>query len=189
MPVLKAFLDRNPGIDFEILLSQSLTNLTRNEADVVLRATNRPPETYIGQAIATHHFAVFGSRKSYANDDLRKPLNEYPWVLWTDRFTDDWMLEHVPNAHCVCRVNTALGMVEAIRSGMGVGHIACLAGDADAEFRRITAPHAELNLRLWLLFHEDLKRSTRIRVFCDYLAGELRGRRDLIEGRQAWISK
>lgn len=184
MPLLKSFLDRYPGISLEILLSQSLANLTRNEADVVLRATNRPPETYVGRHIATHHFAVFGSQSVFANADSTKPLNDYPWVLWADGFTDDWMSENVPNPHCVCRVNTALGMVEAIRSGMGVGHIACLAGDADAELRRITAPHPELNLQLWLLLHQDLKRSQRVRVFCDYLVGELQSRKDLIEGRK-----
>ena len=93
------------------------------------------------------------------------------------------MSDHLPDARCVCRVSTALGMAEAIRSGMGIGHLACLAGDSEEQLGRLSDPHTELNLQLWILMHQDLKRSTRIRVFCDFLAGELRSRRNLIEGR------
>ena len=122
MPSLQRFMSRYPEIELQLVMSQHLANLSRGEADVVLRATNHPPETYVGRLVAHHAFPVYAAPALLAQYAPDTPLDEYPWVCWGDGMTDPWMAQHMPAARVVCRANTALGMRR--RSGPGsVSHI------------------------------------------------------------------
>ena len=46
------------------------------------------------------------------------------------------------------------------------------------------APIDELATDLWLLTHEDLRQTARVRAFMDFMAGSIAGDRVLIEGRR-----
>ncbi len=48
---------------------------------------------------------------------------------------------------------------------------------------RVRGPIAELATELWVLMHEDLKATARIRALTDHLVAALGAERDLIEGR------
>lgn len=184
MPSLQRFMLRYPEIELQLVLSQHLANLSRSEADVVLRATNDPPETYVGRLLAHHAFPVYAAPRLLARFASDTPLDCYPWVGWGDGMTDAWLAQHVPAARVVCRVNTALGMENAVRSEMGVAHLACFGADDDRDFVRIHPPDPSLALGVWLLVHRDLRRSARIRAFLDFLTAELVEKQDLIEGRR-----
>ncbi|MGH7859434.1 MAG: LysR substrate-binding domain-containing protein, partial [Candidatus Binatia bacterium] len=54
MPCLQRFMSRYPEVELQLVMSQHLANLSRGEADVVLRATKHPPETYVGRLVAHH---------------------------------------------------------------------------------------------------------------------------------------
>lgn len=184
MPVLREFLALYPGIRLEINLSQQLANLSRREADVVLRATNTPPETYVGRRIARHVFPVFAAASLVARSGADAPLEAFPWVCWENGLGRDWMARNVPAARIACQVNTALGMEEAVRAGIGIGHLAAFGADGDPGFRRLRPPAEDLALDIWLLIHPDLRRNARIRAFTDFMAAALSERRDHIEGRR-----
>jgi molybdate transport repressor ModE-like protein len=184
MPCLGKFSARYPGIELQVILSQDFANLSRSEAEVVLRATNSPPEAYVGRRLANHAFAVFAAPTLLERYGPTTPLEAYPWVCWADGFTDLWMTEHLPSAHVVCRVNTALGMQEAVRAGIGLGHLACLGAADDPGFVCVHPPDRTLDVGIWLLTHHDLRRSARVRTFMEFLAREIVSLRDLIEGRR-----
>jgi DNA-binding transcriptional LysR family regulator len=68
--------------------------------------------------------------------------------------------------------------------GLGVGLLPCWLGDTESGLRRVGPLIEELKPKLWLLTHEDLRRTARIRAFLDFMGKELTRERDLIEGRQ-----
>jgi len=183
MPSIQKFLARYPYIELELIMSQQLANLSRREADVVLRATNTPPETYVGRKVAKHVFPIYGSRTLLKNFDVDTPLDAFPWVAWEDGFTQHWMDRHVPAAHIVYRANTAFGISEAIKAGIGIAHYASFGGDVEPNMVRLRPPDPELDLDLWLLIHPDQRHSARISTFMTFMADELNAQRDLIEGR------
>lgn len=183
MPSLRRFMQRYPEIELEIVVGQDFANLTRGEADVVLRATHAPPPTYVGRCVAKHAFSVYASRDLAAQHPPETPLERYPWVTWGGGMTDRWMAANVPSARVACRANTALMVEEAVRAGLGVGHVAAFGADGSDDFVRIRPPDRSLDLGIWLLTHRDLRTTARVRSFVDFLAHELRGQRDQIEGR------
>ena len=50
--------------------------------------------------------------------------------------------------------------------------------------RRGTRVH-DLEVGLWLLTHQDLRQTARVRAFLDFMGREIRNQRDFLEGRPA----
>ncbi len=59
----------------------------------------------------------------------------------------------------------------------------CYLADRMPGLSRIRGPIAEIATELWVLTHEDLKGTARIRALTDHLVAALGAERDLIEGR------
>ncbi len=51
MPCFAAFQKAYPEIELEAIASMELFNLTKRDADVAIRTSNRPPETLVGRRI------------------------------------------------------------------------------------------------------------------------------------------
>lgn len=62
----------------------------------------------------------------------------------------------------------------------------CYVGDLAPALRRLASkPLAEPRSALWLLTHDDLRRTARMRAVLDFLAKALASERALFEGRRA----
>ena len=85
-----------------------------------------------------------------------------------------WMRENIPEARIAVRVNTLLGMVAAVRSGMGLGLLLCFLADDEKDLVRLAEPADELDTDLWILRHPALKGVARIKSWTDFLNDKLR---------------
>ena len=90
--------------------------------------------------------------------------------------------ERVPEAKIAIKINTVLGLTEAVEEGIGIGPLPCLIADQRSKLVRLTDPNPDFATGLWLLTHPDLKASPRVRAFLDLAANELSKRKGLIEG-------
>jgi DNA-binding transcriptional LysR family regulator len=73
-------------------------------------------------------------------------------------------------------------MAELAATGLGATVLPCFVGDLRAGLVRVGAPIPELDVDLWLLTHEDLRHSARVRAFMELAGAELAQRRALLEG-------
>lgn len=187
-PLLAGFLGRCPEIRLDIVLSNQALNLSRRDADVAIRATDSPPESLVGRRAGRIAWCLYGRsddaelRQAALADDLW----ERHWVSLGDQFTSlkavRYLQKHVAPERVVYRVNTVLGLAEAVEAGIGIGFLPCFIDDRRPGLVRLSDPDPELAADLWLLTHPDLRHSPRVRVFLDYMAGELTRIRPLIEG-------
>ncbi|WP_247893608.1 LysR family transcriptional regulator [Azospirillum endophyticum] len=190
-----AFRRRHPELRVDLVAAEASLSLTRREADVAIRATNRPPENLVGRAVSGLAFAVYGAtsyleRAGGAGAPGPGDLDRHPWVGLDESFDHTnlahWMKRMVPAPSVGYRVNSVAGAVEAVRAGIGLGLLPCGVVDRDPAFRRIGDPMAEADAKLWLLTHEDLRHMGRVRAFLDFMADALTRERDLLEGRCPW---
>jgi len=94
-----------------------------------------------------------------------------------------WMEREVAGERVVMRLNTVLGVAEAIEAGIGFAPLPCFIGDQISSLVRLSEPVDELSSPLWLLTHPDLKQSARVRGFMDHAWDALTKKRGLIEGK------
>ena len=187
-PLFTQFRHKYPGIVLDVAVSNQLFNLTRREADVAIRPSNRPPENLIGRPLTTIGQAV------YAHKDLGltpgtpiETLASEPWIgagpRLQDSSVDQWMDNHALKQSCVYRVDTLVSILSAIRSRMGLAVIPCYLADEDPDIVQLTDPIPELEYGLWFLMHPDLRGVVRIHALMDFLTEAVRAQKDRLAGR------
>jgi DNA-binding transcriptional LysR family regulator len=94
------------------------------------------------------------------------------------------MARTLPAVLVSARANSLASLARAAVAGLGVSILPCYLGDSTSGLERIRAPLAEVATELWLLSHEDLRKTARVRALLDFLADALSAERDLLEGRR-----
>lgn len=188
MPLLSKFRSTCPDVRLDVVLANQALNLSKRDADVAIRATDNPPENLVGRRVAKIAWALYGRASDVQAVDGPDPaaLSDRDWVSLGDNLATlkavQFVQRHVAPERVTYRVNTVLGLAEAVEAGFGIGHLPCFIGDARPRLARLSGPEPEFAADLWLLTHADLRHSARVRVFLDFLAAELGKQRSFIEG-------
>ncbi|MBM3502625.1 MAG: LysR family transcriptional regulator [Alphaproteobacteria bacterium] len=187
MPPLTEFRRRHPEVVLDLVVSNEFVSLTQRLADVAIRPTQAPDAHLVGRRISTIANAVYGHRDVVEKEE-RRELSDYAWVLASETLTQlpsaRWVEDHIPASAVAMRIDSLLGVFDAVRAGMGVAILPCGMGDIDSRLRRLTPPIAGTEVDLWLLNHRDLRQTGRVRAFLDFMGEALTSRRDLLEGRE-----
>jgi DNA-binding transcriptional LysR family regulator len=176
-----------PEISLDVVVANQALNLSKRDADVAIRATDRPPETLIGRRVAGLAWAVFAaSEKAPEHFDPDNDGRAVDWIGFGDNLANlkaaKWLKEHAAPGRIVYRINTVLGLAEATAAGIGYGILPCFIGGSTPGLTRLTAPIDEAADALWLLTHADLRATARVRAFMDFAGNEIAKRRKQLEG-------
>ncbi|AOY87976.1 LysR family transcriptional regulator [Marinobacter salinus] len=187
-PLFTQFKHKFPGIVLDVAVSNQLFNLTRREADVAIRPSNRPPESLIGRPLTTIGQAVYGHRSLGLTPGTSiATLASQPWIgagpRLQDSSVDQWMDTNALKEACVYRVDTLVSILSAIRSGMGLAVIPCYLADGDPDIIQLTDPIPELEYGLWFLMHPDLRGVVRIHALMDFLTEAVRAQKQRLAGQ------
>src|SRR6266545_7676438 len=186
--VLVGFRHAYPEIVIDIVVSNAMLNLSKRDADVAVRATYHAPDTLASRRIARIAWAVFGAKGMAGTPfDPRSDLTRHTWVAFADHIAiaraSKWLRDHGVDEECVVyKVNTMLGIAEAVAGGVGLALLPCFIGDGAPGLAQLTPPLPELEGELWLLTHPDLRNTARVRAFIDFCAAEIAKRKEIIEG-------
>jgi DNA-binding transcriptional LysR family regulator len=90
--------------------------------------------------------------------------------------------ETVPVEAVVYRTSSLINQLMAVRAGIGLAALPCYLADPEPGLRRALGPLPDLARELWLITHEDLKATARVRAFMEVVGEGLRARRELLEG-------
>jgi DNA-binding transcriptional LysR family regulator len=186
-PLFARFRAACPDVRLDIVLTNQALNLSKRDADVAIRATERPPENLVGRRLARIGWALYGRAVDFpAPSDGASDLYRRPWVSLGDDLaglpTVRHVRKHVPPEQQVYKVNTVLGLAGAVEAGIGIGHLPCFIAGSMPSLVRLEEPDPAFADDLWLLTHPDLRHAPRVRVFSDFIAAEIARRRRLIEG-------
>ena len=189
IPLLATFRRRCPRIRLDVVIGNRALDLSKRDSDVAIRATDRPPDTLVGRRIARIGWALYGRAQDFPDpgpvtDDA---LAGRDWVSLGDALGGLAAVRHVrtqvPADRVAYRIDTVLGLAEAIEAGIGIGHLPCFVGDPRPGLRRLGPLIEPFATDLWLLTHPDLRGAARVRAFLDVMGAELGKCRDLLEGR------
>ena len=184
-PHLARLRQLHPGIIVEVGINNALANLTRRDADIVLRATDTPQETLVGQRLAEAAMAVYASPDYLARNPAGAEWAHHDWVAPDESMAHTHFGRFIAREAAgreVLRADTVMGLQAAAAAGIGVTTLPCFLGDADPRLVRVAPPIPELTHGIWLLTHEDLKGSARVRAVLDFLGAAIRADRRRLAG-------
>jgi DNA-binding transcriptional LysR family regulator len=186
--VLVGFRRAYPEIIIDLVVSNTMLNLSKRDADVAVRATHQAPEALAGRQIARIAWGVFGPKLLAGKPfDLEADPPRHNWVAFADHVAlvraAKWLRDHaVGEDRIIYKANTMLGLPQAVAGGAGLALLPCYVGEMAPGIVRLGPPIAELEGELWLLTHPDLRNTARVRAFLDFCSTEIAKRREILEG-------
>lgn len=180
------FLKENPGIELSVVCTQSLLSLSRSDADLALRFTQSPPETLAGRRLTSVAYCVYAASDAAGDQFTQANQKEWDWIgLHDDMYNRMLFGTVMTEGRFKHRVDSMAAMQSMVRAGLGVTLLPCYVADRDRGLRRIEPdPLLDSRFDLWILYHPDIRRVYRVRLFVDFLSNLIRSDLDLFEGRR-----
>lgn len=185
MPDLVEFTKAHPAIELDLITTNSTANLARREADVAIRVSNDPPDSLVGRRILKFALANYASVDYLDRHDMSKPGNNITWIGAGDPVPDPQWVRDSPYPGVPARnhAHHPLIQLEAAKAGMGMAILPCFLGDTEPGLRRVRPASTISGQDIWLLTHEDLRHTARVRLFIDLIAKAILAKKDLLEGQ------
>lgn len=186
-----AFLrERLPDIEIEIAFSHHTANLSKREADLVLRECLPDQQALIARKLGVFRYAVYGAADYVQRNPVALTEGRYEacdWVGYDEEhayFTPQkWLDQKLTKRVAAVRVNNAIVLHNAVRHGAGLGVLPCFAGDKDETLVRVTPPLAEIASTKHVIVHQDLRRVPSVRAVMDELIELFKREAPALEGR------
>lgn len=180
IPAIARLHELHPGVQVEIIATDTNLDLNRGEADVAIRFGPRPDEeVLIARHLTELEETVYASRvlatrlgrpESYAD------LARYPLVVETSepfgRFTA-WLTAAVPEGRIVQRVTSLSGVVASVQNGIGAAVLPCVIGDTVKDIVRLLPPVEELTTPCWMVTTDQARRQPHVRAVIDCVVSHM----------------
>jgi len=170
-----------PGIDIEVVTSNSPSDLRRREADIAIRNFRPTEPDLIARKICdvpARLFATRGYLDSIGNPRLPYDLRgaDFISIDSTGALLKglNAMGLGLSEKNFPILTENYLVMWEFVKAGLGIGILDGNIGDAEPAVVRVLPELEPLMFPIWLVAHRELHTSRRIRMVFDLLADELR---------------
>lgn len=161
-PAVGEFLRDHPGLQLELIGDNRSLDLSRREADIAVRLGAPTTPALVAKRIGRIAFAFYAA----ARDD--REFESQDFLTYTDESASGALPQYltalVPHERIVLRSNSLQALVTAVRSGAGCGLLPCFTSEGDPALRRVKTHSPMPPLDLWLAYHEDLRRSPRVKA-------------------------
>ncbi|MEO1044440.1 MAG: LysR family transcriptional regulator [Pseudomonadota bacterium] len=176
-PRLGEFCAEYPGLEITIKETYDLLDVARREADVAIRVDNNPHETLVGKRLFPYFLSVYATPDYVEKHDLHNHPENGRWIGWGEQetpfppWTADTDFPRVPVWGGFPNLSTQLALTKA---GVGIAMLPCFIGDGENSLVRITDRPPQPSRDIWILTHNDLRRTARIRAVMDFAEAVLR---------------
>ena len=189
-PLIAKFNERYPGLRVEFLISDKLLNLAKGEADIAIRATAPFDEALFGRKIAETPWGIYASKAYIERAGTITNVADiarHSVVLFDieQHVTKTWLQSVAPEARVAARCNSMAALLSAAKSGVGLTALPMTIGDSDTSLVLMLGPIPSLMTNFYLLMHEDMKTTPRVRALFDFFVEELNTIRLILTGEKA----
>ncbi|MGI9357741.1 MAG: LysR family transcriptional regulator [Rhizobiaceae bacterium] len=182
---IRAFKSKYPDIITDIVITNERLDLDRRDADIAVRASNKPPPHLVGRRVCGVQLGVYATR-SIADEAAQKPLDRRQWLGLEHplkaSIAGEWMDAEIPASRIVARANSFLALCELAGNGLGHTILPRHLGEASSRLVRVSCDFELPVVGLWLLSHRDILSSPRVRIGTDFLYQSLMSKRTEFEG-------
>jgi DNA-binding transcriptional LysR family regulator len=179
---LRAFHERYPAIDLEVIGGSRIVSLARREADLALRYGSPKDSDLIARRVATIGFGLYASR------DYRTRLDAgaAPAFIGFDDESDfiaeaAWLAQEFGERRFAFRANSQTTQAAAARAGFGVALLPRYLAAGDPDLVPVSLTKRLPDREIWLVIRRDLRNVPRVRAVTDYLVEVFRREQRLLK--------
>jgi DNA-binding transcriptional LysR family regulator len=179
--MLVSFHEAHPGIAIELALSNRNQDLLRQEADIAVRMAPPTQRALLARKIGMVEIGLFAHRRYLKRFGTPRDLAQLATghaLIGFDR--DESAIRALrPTGLPIARDLFALrtdndhAQIHALLAGFGIGGCQVATASRFPELVRVLPRAFGFELGMWLVMHEDLKATPRVRLLFDHLARDL----------------
>lgn len=191
-PLIDSFREQHPELRVDLIMTDRRLDLVKGEAEVAVRMHEPGDDSLVARKIADAPWAIYASRSYIARhgrpqgrEDLaRHAVIEFDGELAANH-AGRWLKAAAPDARVAARGNSMLGVLAAVKSGAGLAPLPMLLVGPDDGLEPVLTSIPELDSRMYLVMPAELRRTPRVRAFCDFVVREVARLRPRLAGDAA----
>ncbi|MEH6651952.1 MAG: LysR family transcriptional regulator [Motiliproteus sp.] len=179
-PIIEKLRRLQPGINIELIASNSTSDLGRREADIAIRGFRPTQPDLIAKKIADVIAPLYASPRyleSLGNPVTPEGFNNANFI----GFASHELLMQALNERGMALTARNFPVVtenhivhwELVKHGVGIGVMVQEVGDVEPQVVRVLPGFEIYTGTLWLVAHRELKMNRRVKTVFDFLAEEL----------------
>ncbi len=174
--ILGPMLAALPGIDIELVATNTVENLLRRDADIAIRMVEPQQLDLIARKIAELPIGVYATRSYLEKHGTPATLEEFRHhvVIGYDR--SDLVLRgfasigySIDQSFFRLRMDSQHAAFEALLAGAGIGFAPLWLASRHANLVRFAEAFSIRPMQMWLVAHAELRTSAKIRAVYDHL--------------------
>ncbi len=185
---LAAFQQEFPQIVFELFLDVNVLDTRKRIADIAIRLSNPKSSALVGRRVGKIGFGLYASNTYLAEagtPQAMEDLRDHKFIDWHFQekgFVLSYVLQNmIESSQVVFRTDTVAAQIEATMQGVGIMLAPHYMVPENTGIERLLIDEVDQTEDLWILTHEDLRHTARIRAVIDYLAQAIKSDGDALE--------
>jgi DNA-binding transcriptional LysR family regulator len=171
----------HPGLTFELILSDSETDILRRDADLAVRMVRPRQTSLVARRVGTIKVGFYAHRNWLAEHGAPSSFEQLlaaPNVIGQDRrrtLADALKIDQTRlHQSLVLATDSDVAQIAALRAALGVGVMQLPLAAREPTLVRVL-PKLDHRMEVWLVTHPDLRSSTRVQSAMAALHAELKG--------------
>jgi DNA-binding transcriptional LysR family regulator len=180
--MIARFRELHPAIAIELVLSNLNEDLLRREADIAVRMVRPTQQQLVARKIGDVPALLYAHRRYAKRRGVPKTLDELSGhdIIGYDVQTTVLNMLNASGVSATreafaVRTDNDLAQLALLRAGVGIGGMQKQLAARERDLVPVLHGAIRLPLEIWVVMHEDLRTSRRVRLLFDFLAAELTG--------------
>jgi DNA-binding transcriptional LysR family regulator len=186
-PAIAALRVVYPELQVDLVAGVRSLDIARRDADVAVRFARPPAPDLICRKLGEMGFSLYASPSYLASSgtpERGRGLAGHDLVTFTGAppaMSPFFMGESLEGARIALRCDNPLIQRRAAANGLGIAELACFLGDSSPDLARVWPAEPPARRTAWLVVHQDMRRSARIRAVSAAIGDMFRRQRKILE--------
>jgi DNA-binding transcriptional LysR family regulator len=186
-PVIAALRHAHPELQIDLIVGVRTLDIARSDADLAVRFARPSASDLICRRLGDVGFSLYASQRYLAKSGTPKRgqgLGGFDLISFTGApaaTSPFFMGESLEGARIALRCDNPLIQLKVAANGAGIAELACFLGDSSPELVRVWPNEIPARRTAWLILHQHMRRSARIRTVSVAITEAFRRQRKTLE--------
>jgi DNA-binding transcriptional LysR family regulator len=180
-PAIGRLAAAHPELEIDLVATPTVFSLSKREADIAVALACPPRGRLHGRKLTDFEFGVYAAKAEPTLwEDIKTPddLAGRPFISYIEDLIYTPEIDYLGEIckSIVPRIRSAslVAQWQATAAGAGLCVLPCFMADPDERLVRVLPDKVRLPRTLWMIVHSDMRDIARIRLTCEFIAGEVR---------------
>jgi DNA-binding transcriptional LysR family regulator len=194
-PVIGSLRHAHPELQVDLIVGVRSLDIARSDADLAVRFARPSASDLVCRRLGDVGFSLYASRPYLAKSGTPKRgqgLGGFDLISFTGApaaTSPFFMGESLDGARIALRCDNPLIQLKIAANGAGIAELACFLGDSSPELVRVWPNEVPARRTAWLILHQHIRRSARIRTVSVAITEAFRRQRKTLEQGYRGLSR